>query len=61
MRVAGVLLMFSGWLIALTSLAVLQADAMRLSFLSAGILVEVLGMALVAYAYRADALWESGR
>ena len=61
MRVAGILLMFSGWLIALTSLALLQADTMRMAFLSAGILVEVLGLALAAYAYRADALWESER
>jgi len=61
MRIAGILLMFSGWSIALTALAVLQAAAMRVGFLSAGGLVAVLGLGLMAYAYRVDARWESER
>lgn len=61
MHVAGVLLIFSGWLIALTALAVLHATSIRMTFLSAGIVVEVLGLALLASAYRADVRWKSER
>jgi hypothetical protein len=53
MRWIGCLLMVSGWVIALASLLLLAANGQRLLFLLSGLLVELLGLTLLACAYRA--------
>lgn len=52
MRLTGYLLMVSGWLLAVASLLLLQGTRQRLSFLLAALLVQLLGLGLVAYRYR---------
>jgi hypothetical protein len=48
MKVAGFLLLLSGWILALAAIALLGAAGSRAAFLMAGIGVEVLGLVLVA-------------
>lgn len=48
MKLAGCLLLLSGWTIVLVALALLPAFVMRAAFVGAGIAVEVLGLGLIA-------------
>ncbi len=52
MRLTGYLLMVSGWLLALAALLLLAGLGQRFAFVLAGLLVELLGLGLVAYRYR---------
>ena len=52
MRLTGYLLMVSGWLLALAALLLLAGLGQRFTFVLAGLLVELLGLAIVAYRYR---------
>jgi hypothetical protein len=49
----GCLLLFSGWIIVATALLLLTGLAQRFSFITAGLLVELLGLALLALSYKA--------
>jgi hypothetical protein len=49
----GCLLMVSGWLIAIAALLLLVGSGQRLAFVMAGLLVESIGLVLVAQSYRA--------
>ncbi len=51
MKAAGLLLMPSGWIIALTALAILGSGPARGAFALAGVAVEMLGLALLARAH----------
>jgi hypothetical protein len=46
MKLAGFLLLLSGWGIAMTAIAVLPSPPLRLSFFLAGMGVEVVGLAV---------------
>jgi ABC-type transport system involved in cytochrome bd biosynthesis fused ATPase/permease subunit len=48
----GSLLMVSGWLLALAALLLLAGLGQRFTFVLAGLLVELLGLALIAQRYR---------
>jgi hypothetical protein len=48
----GYLLMVSGWLLVFASLFLLAGLGQRLTFVVAGLLVELLGLALIAQRYR---------
>jgi hypothetical protein len=48
----GCILMVSGWLIAMASLLLLGSAGLRLAFVIMALLVEALGLCLVAYNYR---------
>jgi ABC-type transport system involved in cytochrome bd biosynthesis fused ATPase/permease subunit len=48
----GYLLMVSGWLLVLASLFLLAGLGQRLTFVVAGLLVELLGLTLIALRYR---------
>lgn len=52
MSFVGCLLMVSGWLIAIAALLLLAGPGQRLAFVMAGLLVESLGLGLVAHSYR---------
>jgi uncharacterized membrane protein YphA (DoxX/SURF4 family) len=52
LRLIGYLLMLSGWLLALAALLLLAGLRQRFAFVLAGLLVELLGLALVAHRYR---------
>jgi hypothetical protein len=49
----GCLLMVSGWLIAIAALLLLVGSGQRFAFVMAGLLVEFIGLVLVAQSYRA--------
>jgi hypothetical protein len=49
----GYLLMVSGWLLVFASLFLLAGLGQRVTFVLAGLLVELLGLALIALRYRA--------
>jgi hypothetical protein len=51
MRLAGFLLLLAGWVIVLSALALLAADAPRIAFVLAGIGVEIAGLVLVIRAH----------
>ena len=51
MKIAGLLLLVSGWLLALSALALLAAGPARNAFVGAAIAVEALGLVLLARAY----------
>ena len=53
MSFVGCLLMVSGWLIAIAALLLLVGAGQRLAFVMAGLLVECIGLVLVAHSYRA--------
>lgn len=53
MSFVGCLLMVSGWLIAIAALLLLVGVGQRLAFVMAGLLVESIGLVLVAQSYRA--------
>ncbi len=48
MKLAGCLLLISGWLIVLAALVMLPEFAMRAAFVIAGIAVEIIGLGLIA-------------
>jgi hypothetical protein len=48
----GYLFLISGWLLVLAALLLLAGTGQRLTFVIAGLLVELLGLALVAQHYR---------
>ena len=48
MKLAGCLLLISGWLIVLVALVLLPDFGMRAAFIGAGIAVEIVGLALIA-------------
>ena len=52
MRSIGCLLLVSGWLLSLAALLLLAGLKQRLAFVLAALLVELLGLALVAHSYR---------
>jgi hypothetical protein len=52
LRLIGNLLMVSGWLLVLAALLLLAGLGQRFVFVLAGLLVELLGLALVAQRYR---------
>jgi hypothetical protein len=47
MKLAGFLLLLSGWMIALTAIAILPQAGTRAAFLLAGVAVEIVGLVLV--------------
>jgi hypothetical protein len=49
----GYLLMVSGWLLVFASLFLLAGLGQRVTFVLAGLLIELLGLALIALRYRA--------
>jgi len=49
----GYLLMVSGWLLVFASIFLLAGLGQRFTFVLAGLLVELLGLALIALRYRA--------
>lgn len=51
MKVIGCLLLISGWFIVLAALDLLSVDVQRLTFICAGLAVEGIGLALLAYGY----------
>ena len=51
MKIAALLLMLSGWIIALAAMALLATLPSRTAFVLAGILVELLGFVLFARAH----------
>ena len=53
MRLIGYLLMLSGWLLVFAALLLLAGLGQRFTFVVAGLLVECLGLALIAMRYRA--------
>ncbi len=48
LKLAGCLLLISGWLIVLAALAMLPEFAMRTAFVVAGMAVEIIGLGLIA-------------
>ncbi len=48
----GCILMVSGWLIVMAALLLLTGTLQRLSFVAAGLFIELLGVALLAWHYR---------
>jgi hypothetical protein len=51
MRFFGFLLLLAGWVIVLTALALMVADAPRIIFVLAGVGVEIVGLVLVIRAH----------
>ena len=51
MKLIGCVLLLSGWLLVLAALVMLPGLAERAAFISAGIAVEILGLALLTRAY----------
>ncbi len=52
MTMIGYVLMVSGWLLVFASLFLLAGMGQRWAFVVAGLLVEVLGLGLIAWRYR---------
>ena len=52
MKLAGLLLLASGWAIVIAAIVLLPSPASRAAFVLAGLAVEVLGLALAARAHR---------
>ena len=52
MTLIGYLLMVSGWLLAIAALFLLAGLGQRLAFVIAALLVELLGLSLIAIRYR---------
>lgn len=47
MKLAGFLLLLAGWFIGIAALVMLPSQALRALFISCGLVVELLGLALV--------------
>lgn len=56
MRVAGCLLMLSGWWIVVAAVVLLRAHGQRYGFVLAALGVEALGLWLLAQSYRSEQL-----
>jgi hypothetical protein len=52
MKLAGLVLLLSGWLIVVVALAVLPTQAERAAFVVAGLGVEIIGLVLTVRAHR---------
>jgi hypothetical protein len=52
MKLAGFLLLFAGWYLVLTALAILPHASARIGFVLAGVGVEMLGLILAARTHR---------
>ena len=52
MSLIGYLLLVSGWLLVVASLFLLASLGQRFTFVIAGLLVEILGLTLIALRYR---------
>jgi len=52
LRLIGCFLLLAGWLIVLAALFMLSGSAMRIVFVTAGIAIEILGLALLTQGYR---------
>ena len=52
MKLAGFLLLFAGWCLVLTALAILPSASARIGFVLAGVGVEILGLILAARTHR---------
>jgi hypothetical protein len=48
LKLAGCLLLLSGWMIVLVALVLLPGFAVRAAFIGAGIAVEILGLGMIA-------------
>jgi hypothetical protein len=53
MRIVGCVLMVSGWALLVAALVLLPALGLRFAFGVAGMLVEAIGLGVLAYGYRA--------
>lgn len=53
MSLIGYVFLVSGWLLVLAALMLLEGNGQRLVFVVAGLMVEMLGLALLAWQYRA--------
>jgi hypothetical protein len=53
MQSIGYVLLLSGWMLGLTALVKLPSMNQRLMFVVAGVLIELLGLAVIAYLQRA--------
>jgi hypothetical protein len=51
MKTMGLLLLFSGWLLVLAALALLNDGIAKNAFVASGVLVELLGLALTGRAH----------
>lgn len=54
-RLAGLALLIAGWLVLLFAVILLASPALRYVFVIAGLLVELLGLAMVAVHHRTEA------
>ncbi len=54
MKIIGVLLLVSGWLLVLSTLVMLRAGVARTAFIAAGLGVEALGFAIMIRPPRAE-------
>ena len=52
MRLVGCLLLVLGWLLLLAALLLLRGQGQRLAFVVASLMVEALGLGVLAYGYR---------
>jgi hypothetical protein len=53
LRLVGCLLLLSGFVLVLAALVLLTALAQRFAFVAAGLVVEMLGLALLTHRYKA--------
>lgn len=51
MKVAGLLLLFAGWLLVIAALMLLPPNGARTAFIAAGVCVEILGFVLTVRAH----------
>lgn len=51
MKLAGLLLLFAGWGIAISAVALLPSPTARAGFVLAGMVVEFLGLSLMLYSH----------
>lgn len=52
LSILGCILMISGWILSIAALILLKLSAQRLGFVAAGILVEMVGLGLIAQHHR---------
>jgi hypothetical protein len=52
LKLVGCVLLISGWFIVLAALVLLAAFLQRIAFVTAGLAVELLGLALLTISYR---------
>lgn len=54
MKLAGLLLLPAGWLIALAAMVLFPAAKPRAAFVAVGVVIEVAGLIITAHAHRAQ-------